>query len=228
MPEVIGRNFSTSSIPVSFGEGIIILTFSVIAGFVLRYFFYRYGDSISSRRAFGNTILIITVSVASLIAIVKSSLALSLGLVGALSVVRFRTAVKEPFNLSYILLSICVGIAIGAGQYSFAFLITLIGCSITVSLAKYKKRLDNPRKVDDLDSISITLMPGSDMNLLYSFFNKNIETYNIKTLSENNDGEINITFRVSISNIKDLETLRKEIRDNFRGCEFAFYETPSR
>ena len=110
MNKVTGLNLSTSSIPVSFGEGILILISSAIAGLIIRYFFYKYGDSMSSRKAFGNTILLITISVASLIAVVKSSLALSLGLVGALSVVRFRTAVKEPFNLAFILLAICIGI----------------------------------------------------------------------------------------------------------------------
>ena len=75
-------------------------------GLLIRQVFYRYSNSMSSRRGFGNTLLMVTISTASLIAVVKSSLALSLGLVGALSVVRFRTAVKEPYNLAFILFSI--------------------------------------------------------------------------------------------------------------------------
>tara|TARA_B100000989_G_C19527022_1_gene467486 strand:+ start:2486 stop:3154 length:669 start_codon:yes stop_codon:yes gene_type:complete len=221
-------NLSTSSIPVSLGEGILILFLSTIAGLIIRYFFYKYGDSMSSRKAFGNTILLITISVASLIAVVKSSLALSLGLVGALSVVRFRTAVKEPFNLAFILLAICIGISIGASQFLFALLITILGCLVTVSLSKYSNRFNNPGNVDDLDSISISLKEGANLDLLYSFFNNEVETYNIKNFTENSNGEINITFRVSISNIKNLEKLRKNIRDNFGGSEFAFYETPGR
>ena len=224
----MGLNLSTSSIPVSLGEGILILILSAIAGLIIRYFFYKYGDSMSSRRAFGNTILLITISVASLIAVVKSSLALSLGLVGALSVVRFRTAVKEPFNLAYILLAICIGISIGASQFSFALLITILGCIVTASLSKYSKRFNNPGNVDDLDSISISLKKGANLQLLYSIFNEEVDTYNIKNLTENSNGEVNITFRASISNIKDLEKLRKNIRDNFEGSEFAFYETPGR
>ena len=84
-------------------------------------------------KAFGNTILLVTVCVASLIAVVKSSLALSLGLVGALSVIRFRTAVKEPYTLSYILFSVCLGISIGASQYLFSLLIGIVGTISTVS-----------------------------------------------------------------------------------------------
>lgn len=228
MNKLTGINLSTSSITINLGEGILILILSTIAGLIIRYFFYKYGDSISSRKSFGNTILLITISVAALIAVVKSSLALSLGLVGALSVVRFRTAVKEPFNLAFILLAICIGISIGASQFLFALLITTLGCIVTVSLSKFSKRLNNPGNVDDLDSITISLKEGANLDLLYSLFNRDVETYNIKNLTENSDGEINITFRVSISNIKDFEKLRKNIRDNFKGSEFAFYETPGR
>ena len=50
------------------------------------------------------------------IAVVKSSLALSLGLVGALSIVRFRTPIKEPEELAYIFLAIALGLCLGADQ----------------------------------------------------------------------------------------------------------------
>ena len=50
------------------------------------------------------------------ILIVKSSLALSLGLVGALSIVRFRTPIKEPEELIYLFLAIALGLGYGAGQ----------------------------------------------------------------------------------------------------------------
>ncbi len=51
-----------------------------------------------------------------IISVVKSSLALSLGLVGALSIVRFRTPIKEPEELAYLFAAIAVGLGLGAGQ----------------------------------------------------------------------------------------------------------------
>ena len=57
-----------------------------------------------------------TVATVVVISIVKSSLALSLGLVGALSIVRFRSAIKEPEELAYLFLSIGIGLGLGAGQ----------------------------------------------------------------------------------------------------------------
>ena len=56
------------------------------------------------------------------ITIVKSSLALSLGLVGALSIVRFRAAIKEPEELVYLFLIISTGLGCGAGQIKITFI----------------------------------------------------------------------------------------------------------
>ena len=59
-------------------------------------------------------IKLITMTTMLIISIVKSSLALSLGLVGALSVIRFRAAIKEPEELTYLFLTIAIGLGFGA------------------------------------------------------------------------------------------------------------------
>ena len=68
---------------------------------VISYFYIRYGNSLSNRATFAKNFVLIAVTTMLIIMIVKSSLALSLGLVGALSIVRFRTAIKEPEELAY-------------------------------------------------------------------------------------------------------------------------------
>jgi uncharacterized membrane protein YhiD involved in acid resistance len=60
--------------------------------------------------------VVLAVTTTLVISIVKSSLALSLGLVGALSIVRFRAAIKEPEELAYLFLAISIGLGLGAGQ----------------------------------------------------------------------------------------------------------------
>jgi len=226
MEEVLNKNLSDLSITITFIDGVIILILSTLAGLIVRYFFCKYAESMSSKKAFGNTILLVTVCVASLIAVVKSSLALSLGLVGALSVVRFRTAVKEPYNLSFILLAICAGIAIGASQYLFGFLICLFGCLITFLISKNIKQINNRGNVDDLDSISIRLPSSSNIDLLYSILGRYSSEFNIRTFSDSQEGFIDLTLRASIQNISNLESLRKDLKNNFKNVDFAFYETP--
>lgn len=75
------------------------------------------------------------------ISVVKSSLALSLGMVGALSVIRFRTAIKDPIELGYIFMSVAIGIGMGAGET----LKTVIGVvTILVLIAIFNKQLLQP------------------------------------------------------------------------------------
>ena len=65
---------------------------------------------------FSKNFVVLGVATCIVIMIVKSSLALSLGLVGALSIVRFRAAIKEPEELVYLFLIIAVGLGTGANQ----------------------------------------------------------------------------------------------------------------
>ncbi len=94
----------------------------------LSWTYQRFGHSLSNRKAFARNFLLVTLATMLVITIVKSSLALSLGLVGALSIVRFRAAIKEPEELSYLFLAIGIGLGLGAGQP----LVTLAGFAAVI------------------------------------------------------------------------------------------------
>ncbi len=85
-----------------------------------------------------------------IITIVKSSLALSLGLVGALSIVRFRTAIKEPEELAFFFVSIAIGLGLGAEQR----LVTIVGVGIISGIIVLKKR----RKLEEVSQNLIITM----------------------------------------------------------------------
>jgi len=80
---------------------------------------------------FNITLAVITVITAALILTMQSSVVLSLGMVGALSIVRFRTAVKDPMDLAFLFWSISVGIICGAGLAQIAIILSVI---ITVGI----------------------------------------------------------------------------------------------
>ena len=80
---------------------------------------------------FNITLAVITVITAALILTMQSSVVLSLGMVGALSIVRFRTAVKDPMDLAFLVWSISVGIICGAGLAQVAVILSVI---ITVGI----------------------------------------------------------------------------------------------
>jgi hypothetical protein len=83
---------------------------------LLSWHFNAFASTFSNRKKFGNVLPFIALTTVLVISIVKASLALSLGLVGALSIVRFRTPVKEPEELAYLFLAIALGLGFGADQ----------------------------------------------------------------------------------------------------------------
>jgi len=82
----------------------------------LRWHFQRFGSTLSNRETFAQVFPAIVLTTVLIITVVKSSLALSLGLVGALSIVRFRTPIKEPEELAYLFMAIAMGLGLGADQ----------------------------------------------------------------------------------------------------------------
>ena len=97
----------------------------VIMSFIARSFYIKYSTSLTGKHHIGTVIPILATIVFSVILVVKSSLALSLGLVGALSIVRFRTPIKEPEELVYLFLSISIGLGYAAGYSLLTTILTL-------------------------------------------------------------------------------------------------------
>ena len=95
---------------------LINLSVGAILALILRFHFRRFGSTLSNREEFAMVFPFILLTTVLIITVVKSSLALSLGLVGALSIVRFRTPIKEPEELAYLFLSIAMGLGLGANQ----------------------------------------------------------------------------------------------------------------
>jgi uncharacterized membrane protein YhiD involved in acid resistance len=94
------------------------------------------------RRDLGLVLPVVCLTTLLVISVVKSSLALSLGLVGALSIVRFRTPIKEPEELAYIFLAIAVGLALGADQLEVAVIALPIILAVITLIDRLRKNSD--------------------------------------------------------------------------------------
>lgn len=114
------------------GETFSIVTYLInivlctVLLYILSLVYVRFGRSLSNRYQLSKVLIIVGVTTFIIISIVKSSLALSLGLVGALSIIRFRTAIKEPEELGYFFIAIAIGLGFGANQ----LLPTVIGAVV--------------------------------------------------------------------------------------------------
>lgn len=117
----------------------ILVTALLVA--LLRLFYIHYGNAISNRRKFAANFLPLALGTLLIIMIVKSSIALSLGLVGALSIVRYRAAIKDPEELTYLFIAIGLGLAGGANQPVLA----MVAFSVIIGLLFFGKMISGQR-----------------------------------------------------------------------------------
>ena len=99
---------------------------AIVLSFIVKQFYVSYSSSLTGKAHIASILPILTGIIFLIIVVVKTSLALSLGLVGALSIVRFRTPIKEPEELIYLFLAIAIGLGFGAGYPIITIIVVLV------------------------------------------------------------------------------------------------------
>ena len=199
---------SEANIPL-FGF-ILNIILSAILAILLSWLYARYGNSLSNRKQFGRNFLLITLTTVLVISIVKSSLALSLGLVGALSIIRFRAAIKEPEELAYLFLAIAIGLGFGANQTAVTIVAFMIISMILIIAKKFSKKFHDNQNLHltvqskDPDKISI----GTILKVLEN----NCEVVDLRRLDETNK-IIEASLMVELKNIDQLSKANGELQN---------------
>ena len=119
MEENITNFILNENISLDFTNFIRNLITVFILSILIQLSYNKFSQSLSNKDYFSKNFVVLGITTCIVITIVKSSLALSLGLVGALSIVRFRAAIKEPEELVYLFFIIAIGLANGANQFLF-------------------------------------------------------------------------------------------------------------
>lgn len=126
------------------GDIVLGLLISLLASVFILFIYRRTMRQVSFNRSFCVSLLLVCSISAMMVLTITSNLALSLGMVGALSIVRFRTAVKDASDTAFLFWAVAAGITAGAGFY----LLTLIGCLfigvICILSVALCDKLDNP------------------------------------------------------------------------------------
>ena len=102
-----------------------LIAAAVIAAFIFISYWLSHDGSIYSKK-FNVSLVAMTLITTTVMIVIGNNIALSLGMVGALSIVRFRTAIKDPMDLVFLFWSISIGIICGAGLYEVALLTCLV------------------------------------------------------------------------------------------------------
>jgi uncharacterized membrane protein YhiD involved in acid resistance len=175
--------------------------------------YFEKSTSFSDRQSLSRIFVPLGLITLLVITVVKSSLALSLGLVGALSIVRFRTPIKEPEDLVYIFISIGIGLSLGAGAWTA----TLIGSLCIFGFLFFRGNFklfssNNPNLILSLNIINKSEKEKDlSINAIIKILEPNCKRIDLHRLEENS-GEIDVSFNIEFYNDLSLDKLSSSIR----------------
>ena len=138
--DILKNSFLEETADFSIAAASVSLLSALFIGLFIFFIYKKTYAGVMYSKPFNTSLVLLSVLTTFVILAVTSNVVLSLGMVGALSIVRFRTAIKEPLDLVFLFWSISVGIILGAGLYSLAFLGSAF---ITVILLVLTGKLDS-------------------------------------------------------------------------------------
>ena len=185
---------------------ILDLILCMILVSVVSWYYKKFSQSLGGKTHVGSVLPLIGLTVFMVIVVVKSSLALSLGLVGALSIVRFRTPIKEPEELGFLFLTIAVGLGFGAG-YKIITIITTVAILLYLYLTNEKNKSN---KLNGEYTILINTLT-SKYNECCKIIENNTIAFKV-TRMESSDKKVSIYFNVTIDNNFDLQNLIENLK----------------
>lgn len=210
----------TGLVEISLAGFAVNFVLAAVLASILAFYYIRYGHSLSNRKAFARNFVLLTVTTTLVIAIIKSSLALSLGLVGALSIVRFRAAVKDPEELLYLFLAIAVGLGLGADQR----LITVVALLLILAILWLRDLWVHKENEPNLYlNVSLPRGGGIDLRDLISVLKKYCAEVDMKRFDETADN-LEASFLVKYDDFEKLSQSKEELRRLSPAIEINFVD----
>jgi hypothetical protein len=211
--------FDQPSMPVYLPGLLLDLILTALLCGALAWLYRKYGRSLSSRDSLSRTFVLLGVTTAIIISIVKSSLALSLGLVGALSIVRFRAAIKEPEELVYLFLCIAIGLGMGAEQRWATMLALGVVIPIIILRSRWVARQEPPALILTLH-FSGEVPP---LEAIIGLMEPHCENLHLKRVDET-AGQAEMSFALQLGALADLHTLKSQLRQQYPTHRFSLLD----
>lgn len=208
--DIFKSSFLENIASVSILDMVIALVLAFGIGMFIFLVYKKTYQGVMYSSSFGTTLIALTMISTVVILAVTSNVVLSLGMVGALSIVRFRTAIKEPLDIAFLFWSIAVGIVLAAGMIPLAVIGSVI-IGVILLVFVNKKTHSNPY-------IVVVQCDGheSEENVK-RFLGENVQKYVIKSKSaQKGFVEINVDVRLKNDNTDFINVIA-----NLKGVKSA-------
>jgi hypothetical protein len=180
---------------------------TIVLSILLELTYRRCANSLSNKSQFSYNFIMVSLTTMLIITLVGSSVALSLGLVGALSIVRYRAAIKEPEELSYLFLAIATGLGMGANQP----VVTIIAFLVLLSVIWVRYFIKPMNKLNSYNLIVNLQNPkDGDMENIISIVNSKFSRPTLRRFDQNKTN-LDLAFRVRVKNIGILTECKNDL-----------------
>lgn len=167
----------------------------------------KFGRTVSDRNTIGLSVIYLGLVTTFIISIVQSSVALSLGLVGSLSIVRFRTPVKEAEELLILFAAIAIGVGFGSGQIGFTLITLLVLLFLMVVLS-----LKQPKTAPGALSLHLSFQGEEPhLNTILNVLESKCLKLDLLRMDYREGGQ-NLTFRLVPKDLDSINTAQTELR----------------
>ncbi|MGN0653637.1 MAG: DUF4956 domain-containing protein [Oscillospiraceae bacterium] len=215
--DIFKSSFLENITSVSILDMIITLILAFGLGVFIFLVYKKTYSGIAYSSSFGTTLIAFTMVTSVVILAVTSNVVLSLGMVGALSIVRFRTAIKEPLDIAFLFWSIAVGIVLAAGMIPLAIIGSVV-IGIILLIFVNKKTYKNPYIV------VIRCDDHHSEEAVRSFLNDKTERCSVKSkTAQKGFVELNIEIRLKddntdfINHIADMDGVQSAVLVSYNG-----------
>ena len=196
------------------------LLIALLCGILISIFYRLTYKGLSYSSTFVNSLILLTMITSVVIMVIGNNLAAAFGLVGAMSIIRFRTAVKDTQDIMFIFFALAIGLACGVDFTSVAVAGTLtIG---TVFFVIVKLNISSQRRKDFLLQIMIsgTLAENSGLDDILEKFCRSYKVVNVKSVGEETNNNLEVSYYVKLKSEDNSNHFIQEMK-KVNGVRFA-------
>ncbi len=175
---------------------------AMICGFLIALLYKKTYQGLNYSSSFTISIIMLTMITAIVIMVIGNNLARAFGMVGAMSIIRFRTAVKDASDIMFIFFALTIGLAAGVKLYSIAFLGTFMVGGAYILVRQYSFSLSGKREFLMHITTEAEGMPDNPFGDIFKNYCKKFKLVNVKTMGDEYEQIMEYSFYI---NLKDQE-----------------------
>lgn len=202
---------SGQDLQMTFADAIVSMSIAFLNGLIISKIYLKTYSGFSFDKTFSFTLIILTIIISLVMMVISTNIALSLGLIGSLSIIRFRTVVKDSRDMAFLFWSIAIGLTVGAKYLTISIYVNLFIALVVLIITRL-----NINQITNTEYIFV-INHKSNNELITKKINLILDKYNIKyeiksSYLDSKDLNNELTYNIILKDKKiDIVEIQKNI-----------------